>query len=171
MNSVGSGRAASMAVQKLAAMYMQPSHAWSRNRPWCLNWLMQLCRLLSQSASAPLHGRHLHGVPCPSWVWAAWHSWWHCCSNMGLMRIPNWLFCCGKVKSANKQQHSRPCSGYAAWSHSCKARASRMQPVGCSGGIRQMRKRLCTVRRIKRQTRFTLCCGTWTAGAVMCLGC
>lgn len=54
MNSVGSGRAASMAVPKLGAMYMQQGHAWSRNRPWCLNWLMQLCRRLSQSASALL---------------------------------------------------------------------------------------------------------------------
>ena len=54
MNSVGSGRAASRAVPKLGAMYMQQGHAWSRNRPWCLNWLMQLCRRLSQSASALL---------------------------------------------------------------------------------------------------------------------
>lgn len=43
-----------MAVPKLGAMYMQQGHAWSRNRPWCLNWLMQLCRRLSQSASALL---------------------------------------------------------------------------------------------------------------------
>ena len=74
-------------------------------------------------------------------------------------------------KAPSKQQYSRPCSVYATWSHSCKARASRMQPVGRSGGIRQMRKRLCTVHRIRSQTRSMLCCGTWTACVVMCLGC